>query len=298
MKEERKGELEPVPKVQGIFNSRDGTTLYYEVFGEGKPLLFCYGLLCRREHWHHQLNHFAKKFQVIQFDYRGHQFSSRPQNDRHLTLDWCARDAQDLLDHLKIDSTIVLAHSMGVPVACHLLKMEPRVRGGIFICGTVTNPFKKMFHSNRMDYVYRASSLLYDLAPGVMNQIWAKFSENNRLNYFLTSRLGFNATRSEEQDVLRYMEGVNQTPYAVFNALMRDYTKFDGRKLLGDIEVPVLVIAGESDVITPMALQEEMAGLLKKGQLVRIPGGSHNAHTDYPRIVNQEIDVFLKGLQF
>ena len=58
----------PVPHTRGVFQSRDKTTIYYEVYGHGRPLLLCYGLVCRREHWRHQLAHFAQKYQVIMFD--------------------------------------------------------------------------------------------------------------------------------------------------------------------------------------------------------------------------------------
>jgi pimeloyl-ACP methyl ester carboxylesterase len=286
------------PVRQGVFKARDGTPIYYEVFGVGRPLLFCYGLLCRREHWRHQLDYFRNEYQVIQFDYRGHQYSGRPENDRHLTLEWCAKDAQDLLNHLGIEEVVVLGHSMGVSVLNHLLLMEERVKGAVFICGTVKNPFEHMFYSNRMNGVFWAGALLHDLAPQLMDQIWKKCTERNRLNVFFTSRLGFNPTRSEEHDVVNYMEGVHQTPFAIFNALMRDYRSYDGREDLAKISQPVLVIAGENDFITPLELQEEIADLLAHGELLRIPGGSHNAHTDYPEKVNEAIAAFLKRLDF
>ncbi|MFM8316373.1 MAG: hypothetical protein ACKOA8_19005, partial [Deltaproteobacteria bacterium] len=37
------------PHSKGVFQSRDNTSIYYEVYGQGKPLLMCYGLVCRRE---------------------------------------------------------------------------------------------------------------------------------------------------------------------------------------------------------------------------------------------------------
>ena len=288
----------PEPSRKGVFKSRDGTPIYYEVFGDGRPLLFCYGLLCRREHWRHQLEYFRGKYQIIQFDYRGHQYSGRPANDRHLTLEWCARDAQDLLNHLGLKDVVVLGHSMGVSVLSHLLRMDERVKAAVFICGTVINPFARMFYSNRMNGVFWAGALLHDLAPNLMSTIWKKATERTPLNVFITSRLGFNPRRSGAQDVFNYMEGVNQTPFAVFNALMRDYRAYDGRDDLSKITQPVLVIAGEEDIITPMELQEEIADLLDKGELLKVSGGSHNAHTDFPDIVNGAILNFLRGLNF
>lgn len=187
---------------------------------------------------------------------------------------------------------------MGVSVLSHLLRMEERVKAAVFICGTVMNPFERMFYSNRMNSVFWAGALLHDLAPNVMNTIWKKATERTPLNVFITSRLGFNSKRSGAQDVFNYMEGVHQTPFAIFNALMRDYRAYDGRDDLSKITQPVLVIAGEEDVITPLELQEEIADLLVHGELLKVSGGSHNAHTDFPEIVNGAIENFLRGHQF
>lgn len=287
------------PFRKGLFNARDGTTIYYEVRGRGRPLIFCYGLVCRREHWRHQIDYFSSRYQVVTFDYRGHQFSSKPANDQHMTLDWCARDVEDLMTHLGLEEAVCFGHSMGVPVLSHLAHLvKSKIKAQVYICGIVTNPFENMFYSNRMNVVYQAAQTLYDHAPEVMNRLWGKVTEKNRLNFFLTSRLGFNANKAQEADVLLYMEGVNQTPFSIFQALIKDYTRFDGRKLLRGIECPTLVVAGEEDYITPLSLQEEMAEILPKGELVTIAEGSHNAHMDFPDRVNWSIDEFLKRVDY
>lgn len=291
--------VDDTPQEKGLFNTRDHTTLYYEVFGKGKPLILCYGLLCRREHWRHQIKYFAKNYRVITFDYRGHQSSGYPPNDQHMTLGWCARDIEDLMSHLKIEKAVLLGHSMGVPVLVNFAEMaKERIEAMAFICGTVTNPFKEMFYTNRLNQVFHLTSKIHDVAPYVMDLIWKKMSEKNRFNYLLTSRLGFNATKSEEQDVFNYLEGVNRTPFAIFNSLMKDYTQFDGKRILPGIHSPVLVIAGGEDMITPAAQQEEIAELLPKGELLVIPEGSHNAHTDFPVRVNEAITDFLRKIGY
>lgn len=203
------------------------------------------------------------------------------------------------MDHLQLESAVCLGHSMGVPVVTHLAQFaKERLKAAVLICGIVTNPFENMFYSNRMSKVYQVAQTLYDHAPTVMNRVWDKITEKNPLNVFLTSQLGFNASKAQEQDVLLYMEGVNQTPFSIFQALIKDYTRFDGRNLLKQIQCPALVIAGEDDYITPLNLQKEMAALLPKGELATIADGSHNAHMDFPERVNWTIDEFLKRVDY
>lgn len=282
------------PVTQGTFNAPDGTSLFFESRGEGKPLIFCYGLTCRRDHWRHQARHFVKHYRVITFDYRGHHASQLPKNDRHLSLEWCAKDIQALYDHLELEDAVCLGHSMGVTVLTRAaLLLESRLRGMVFICGSVHNPFEQMFHTNRLKAVYEVSSFLFDTFPETSSKLWGTFTKPNGLGYLLTSQFGFNATRSKREDIQGYLEGVHKTPLPVFHYLLRDYVRYDGRPDLEKIAVPTLVVAGEDDWITPMASQEEIASLLPSGELAKIPGGSHNAHTDFPGEVNARIDEFL-----
>ncbi|MFM8314484.1 MAG: alpha/beta fold hydrolase, partial [Deltaproteobacteria bacterium] len=287
------------PHMKGVFQSRDKTSLYYEVYGEGKPLLMCYGLVCRREHWRHQLPHLAKNYQVILFDYRGHQFSSRPSNDQHLTLEWCSRDIQDLLTYLKVEEVVGVGHSMGVGVLTRAAVLEPnKFKGVIFICGTVKNPFEKMFYTDRMNRVHELSKTLFDLMPGTVSILWKHLTKNNLINFILTSQLGFNSEKSHDQDVNSYIEGVNQIPFSVFHSLIDDYTRFEGHSYLKQIQCPSLVIAGGKDVITPKEVQDEIVASLKDAQIYTVPEGSHNTHTDFPDEVNVTISQFLDKIQY
>jgi pimeloyl-ACP methyl ester carboxylesterase len=138
--------------------------------------------------------------------------------------------------------------------------------------------------------------MVQNQAPNLMSLIWKKFTEKNRLSFLMTSRLGFNANKAEKADVFNYIEGVNRTPFHVFHSLITDYAQFDGRSLLTQIHCPTLILAGDEDHITPFSLQEEMSDLIPQSHLVRISGGSHNAHMDFPDKVNRSIDSFLLEL--
>src|SRR5688572_16433123 len=151
------------PKFSGFFGAQDETRIYYEVEGSGPPLIFCYGLLCKRDHWRHQISYFKERFTIVTFDYRGHQLSDLPKNHHNISLPWCARDIVSLMNHLDIPEAVVLGHSLGVAVISHLGEMAPeRLKGSVLVCGSVNNPFQHMFFSNKMDAVYRSFARLYE----------------------------------------------------------------------------------------------------------------------------------------
>jgi hypothetical protein len=57
--------MSPITKTSGYFESFDGTRIYYETRGQGKPLVFVYGIACLINHWHNQLNYFSHNYQTI-----------------------------------------------------------------------------------------------------------------------------------------------------------------------------------------------------------------------------------------
>jgi len=287
---------------KGMFNAPDGTTLHYESYGKGFPILLLYGLTCRKEHWRHQIQYLRKNYQLIVVDYRGHQSSAQPDNIQNLTLDWCAKDIQALIDHLEIPKTVVVGHSLGVPIAALNLLWDPkRVIAGALICGSVHNPFSEMLGSDWSDKVLGFYEKAHEVSPDIVSKIfhgaWKIFTKPSRFNYWLTSQLGFNAGVAQSEDINSYIEGVYQAPSEVFFHLAKDYRTLDLKPRLKEISQPVLVMAGTQDRITPMRSSETLVQLLPKGKLFRIEKGSHNSHTDFPHIVNKALADFLKELK-
>src|SRR3954447_20387457 len=97
------------------FQSHDAE-IYYEVYGEGQPILFLSETACDGEVWKiYQVPEFSKDHRVIIHDYRGTGRSSKPSLD--YTTRMFAQDAIALLDHLDVVDAIVVGHSMGGRVA-------------------------------------------------------------------------------------------------------------------------------------------------------------------------------------
>ena len=58
--------------------SADDIPIYYEVQGDGKPVLvFIHGWCCNRSHWREQLGEFAHQYKVVAVDLAGHGESGR-----------------------------------------------------------------------------------------------------------------------------------------------------------------------------------------------------------------------------
>ncbi len=73
---------------------------YYEVTGEGEPLLLIHGLGSSLRNWELQVDYFAEKYRVITYDLRGHGRSSKPPGP--YSMRGFAEDAAALLSALEL----------------------------------------------------------------------------------------------------------------------------------------------------------------------------------------------------
>ena len=99
--------------------------IYYEVHGDGVPLLFCSVTGLDHQAWKfHQVAEFSRDHKVILFDYRGTGKSSKVVQKYSIKM--FTDDAAALLDHLDVEQAIVCGHSMGGVVAQLLALDHPR----------------------------------------------------------------------------------------------------------------------------------------------------------------------------
>src|SRR4051794_28885231 len=105
-----------IEKQTGRFNSFDGTPIYYEIRGQGRPVFMAYGIACGNNHWQHQLRYFSKEYQTITFDYRGHHQTPIPENREYLSIDALAQDIHGLTAHLGFEKASYWGHSFGAQV--------------------------------------------------------------------------------------------------------------------------------------------------------------------------------------
>src|SRR5215217_8122484 len=102
-----------------------GTKVYYEVYGEGRPIVLLHGAFYTIElNWAQLIPELSKTRKVIAIELQGHgrtQFSDRKL--AHATL---ASDVEGVMDHLKIDSADVAGYSFGGAVAYQFAIQSPK----------------------------------------------------------------------------------------------------------------------------------------------------------------------------
>jgi pimeloyl-ACP methyl ester carboxylesterase len=158
----------------------NGIRIYYEVYGEGKPLIFLHGaFMTIKENWGELIPELSKTRKVIAIEMQGHGHT--PYSDRKLSHAALASDVEGVMDYLKIESADVVGYSMGGSVAYKFaIQSAKRLRKLVIISSTykssgwlpeITNAFKtwkpEFFTHTPMKAAYNA------VAPDTTK--WTKF---------------------------------------------------------------------------------------------------------------------------
>lgn len=288
-----------IKKTTGYAKSFDGTPIFYEVRGEGRPIVLCYGIACLMNHWHNQIKFFSSQYQVITLDYRGHHQSPIPQQHDNLTLDAVVNDIKAVLDELKVSKASLWGHSWGTQLLLRAYDQYPEaIENLVFINGFASNPISEMFGSNMPAALFELMKKGYEQLPETSNYLWKKLTYNPVAIWMAQTLGGFNPQLTAVSDVEIYLKGVASINIKVFIKLFESMMTYDGRSVADGINVPTLIIAGEKDTITPLKTQESLHKRIKTSEYTKVPFGSHCTQLDMPEFVNLRIEKFLKEHKF
>ena len=283
-----------VEKKTGFFSAIDGTPIYYEVRGQGQPLVFIYGIACLMNHWHNQVECFSKTHQVILFDIRGHHKSVPVNNINNFSFEHLAFDIKSLLSHLDIEKAHFVGHSFGVPYLIRTYEQFPEIFLSLtFINGFAKNPLKKLFGLDFVEPLFNFLREQHRKSPDLWNTLWRGLVDNPIAFQLAALAGGFNIKLTHFKDIEMYGRGVSRLDLVYFFELFERLLQFDGFAVLPNISVPTLIIAGDRDMLTPTSFQREMHEQIRRSEFLLIPYGSHCCQLDFPHYVNLKLAEFL-----
>ena len=286
----------PTVKQTGYLKSFDGTRIYFEVRGEGKPLVFAYGIGCLINHWQYQIKAFSRTYQTVAFDYRGHHKSDLPQDRTTMTVDALARDLHALMDQLGIQRAGFFGHSFGAQVLLRAYDIAPQYFDNlIFINGFASDPISGMFGNNLASQIFRYLKSGFDYAPQTISYLWEKGVSNPFAVQLAALLGGFNIELTSLKDIEIYLRGVSTLDMSAYLHLFQNMMDYDGRPVYERIDVPTLIISGAKDTVTPQQCQQDMHQKIKGSEFQAVPYGSHCTQLDMPDFVNLRVARFLES---
>lgn len=102
-------------KRNGYITVKDGTRIFYTIFGDGEPVLFLHGNGGSSRFFQYQVGSFRKAFQLVFIDSRGHGKSTN--SGHRLDFDLMAEDTKEVLDALGFHKVSIVGFSDGANLA-------------------------------------------------------------------------------------------------------------------------------------------------------------------------------------
>jgi 3-oxoadipate enol-lactonase len=253
--------------------------LYYEVHGDGEPLLCVHGLACDTLAWIPQVHAFSAAYRTVIFDNRDVGQSSQCDGESYEIADM-ARDALALADELELESFHLLGISMGGAIAQEIALQSPdRIRT---LTLAVTFPAGGTY-ARRMADVWSARVRQISREQHVDELMLLNHSEGFYEN-------------AEMVEFIRTAILNNPHPQSpeAFGRQLDACSRHDTRDRLPGLTMPTHVIGGEYDVLVPVWKSREVASLIPGAKLTVLPNAPHGLSLERAEEFNAAVLGFIR----
>lgn len=285
----------------------DGIDLHVEV-DEGPSdltVVLVHGFTARLGEFDLQRAALQGRARVVLYDQRGHGLSRRGRV-RAPTIEQLARDLEVVLDHAAPAGPVVLlGHSMGGMVLMALARQRPDLFGprvvGVFLLATSAGGLVEAGPVGAMVRLARRLHLLTFLLLWL--RLWAPLLERlyrrgTPLGHRYYRHQLFGTDDAEPGLVTQVQHLLEETPITVAAAFYRTLLDHDEHTALAQLQhLPVTLLVGDSDRLTPASHSRRMAELLPDAELVVVPGAGHSVNITRPQVVDEALLRLLERVR-
>jgi len=269
--------------VETGFIETDGTKLYYEMMGEGHPLVLIHGGYMDRQMWDDQFVAFAERYKVVRYDVRGFGKTDLPQTpytDR--------QDLFNLLTFLGIKKTYLLGLSLGGVIAQDFTLEHPEMVDALVLVGAPINgyPDELMFTPEQLQS---------------QMQRWAGFGKaiQERDRAAMVDAVMNDATLvpSPQYPVARQRVRDQLSEYSfvwVLDPISQQQLDPPAYERLSEISVPTLVITGAEDERQLHRSADKQEQDIKGSKRATISETHHMPNMEKPEEFNRILLNFLR----
>lgn len=250
--------------------------IYYEIHGEGEPVIFGNGVFSNTLGWVNQTPIFSKEYQVILYDMRGQGQSEKPEEPYSFEIH--AEDQKALLDGLGVSKVHHVGISYGAELGLVFALKYPEMLKSLVVCSAVSF----------VGPLLREMALLWKLVCEL---------ENPDLFYHATVPLNFAETFIQkntailEQAKIRY----TQLDYPALVRLMDAFLQLDVTDQLKNIKTPTCVIVGEKDILKPAYPYSSLIhASIPNSEMTIVRDSGHAVTFERPKEFNSIVLGFLE----
>jgi pimeloyl-ACP methyl ester carboxylesterase len=250
-------------------------SIAYRRAGSGPALLLLHGFLCDSRVWRTQLAGLAADYSVVAWDAPGAGLSSDPP-DPFTAEDW-AWCLAGFLDAIGVERAHVVGLSWGGIIAQELYRVDPARIDRLILADTYPG--------------WRGA-----LPPEVCAQRLARCEQDSVLPpaEFVPRWVPEMFTPAASNDLLAELSAVLSEfhPHG-FRLMAKSSADTDTTGLLPTIEAPTLLLWGDDDRRSPVAIAQQLHGLIPGAELTVIPEAGHVSNMEQPEAFNAAVRRFL-----
>jgi N-formylmaleamate deformylase len=249
----------------------NGINIHYTRTGGGKPtLVLLHGLTANGMCWKGLAHALEKEYDIIMPDARGHGESSVP--DHGYRYEDQANDVIGLINSLRLPPPVLLGHSMGGMTAAVVASRSPKLLRGLILADPTFLSLKVQREVRDSDVADQHRRILNTSFAEVVAEARMKHPDRSSATLELIARARL------------------QTSMAAFDVLTPPNP--DYKQLVGEIEVPSLLVLGDKGVVSPV-VAKELQGLNPGIQVNQIPEAGHGLHYDQPESFAAVVRAFM-----
>ena len=258
----------------------NGCEIYYEVHGQGDPLVLIMGLRRNLEWWYRQIPALSQHFQVIAFDNRGAGRSDKPVMEYSIRI--FADDTAGLMEALAIPKAHILGSSMGGYIAQELaLNYPAKVKSLVLGCTGCGGDRAVIMSPERME----------------------KFTANKGLKPEEILRKDMDIYYSDDyvdqnSEIIEEFVEISMRYYQPADAFFRQFDaclRHDTGDRLHHLATPTLIMTGDDDPLVPPQNSHVLKDLIAGADLSVFAGGRHCFFIEQADRFNKEAVDFLKA---
>lgn len=251
--------------------------VYYEVYGEGEPLIILNGIMMSTKSWSDCIEPFSKNHQLILLDFLDQGQSSRLSDGYNHEIQ--VELVYELICHLNFTSLYLFGISYGGEIALQVAIKYPHL-------------IKKLLLFNTTAWT---SYWLEEVGNG-----W-NFATNHWESYYATTIPVIYSPHFYVREIEWIRNRKSQLKEVFSNSdfmeamirLTNSSIGYDVRDKLSQIDIPTLVVSSEYDFVTPKNEQAYLAQQIKKSQWVTIPNAGHASMYETPDLFKTLVVGFI-----
>ena len=258
----------------------NGLNIYYEIHGEGFPLVLIMGISGDIYWWDTPLiTELSKEFKIILFDNMGVGRSDSPARLKIIDM---ANDTVGLMDALDIKKAHVFGISMGGLIAQEIVLNYPEKVEKLILCSTTCGGSKAVQATNDVLQLMMSFTKVDHGVEIAKEAISLMFTEDFIQNHP-------NLVNEKIENMIK----IPTTASNYTNQLQAGMMFNSGRRLKG-VDTPTLVLHGKNDILIPPDNGEVLAKLIPGAILKYFDEPGHWIFAPDPNIISNAIIEFLK----